>query len=310
MATLAVAVLISASFAFGKEKSGEKTADKTADKSSEKASEQTETYHDIIQKAQNLTLQRDRLQTSQVLLRAISRESKNTVGYREMTKALSELTSVFYTEKAQSVFVAGESLYEAKPREALDQFLEALRLEDGNVAILKTTARCELTLGECTKADTYVKSAEAMDPYSPEVRLLRLQVLDCSKAGDDVMAAKLDTVDDDLGTLAKFAHGIEIKNLVREKELKKAKAVLTTWETQMSDYPEIFYWKWELSRLAGSPERAPALRYSTLCQNLTLHKRKSYILDVDLCKGKDAVDAYLKESGLQQTAPTEDNSAD
>jgi hypothetical protein len=39
---------------------------------------------------------------------------------------------------------------------------------------------------------------------------------------------------------------------------------------------------------------------------MTPRKRKSYILDVDLCKGKNAVDTYLRESGLRSPERAEE----
>jgi hypothetical protein len=80
---------------------------------------------------------------------------------------------------------------------------------------------------------------------------------------------------------------------------------LQTWESQAPSYPELHYWKWQYGQLAGVPDRASAIKYLQLCQNLTPRKRKSYNLDVDLCKGKEAVDAFLKESGFVPSSPTE-----
>jgi hypothetical protein len=268
-----------------------------------KPSTTQENHRDLVQKAQNLTLQHDRLQASQVLIRGIQREPKGSVAHKELMKALDELTSVFYTERAQSAFVAGESLVEMKPREAIDSYLEALRQEDGNLAVLKAVARGYLTLGECDKADTHVRSAEGLNPFSPEVILLRVQTLGCSKNSDG-LEAKMSAAQTDLEPVLKYARGIEIKDLARRKEYKKAKALLASWETQSPGYPEVLFWKFELSRLGGGPvERTSAVQYSQACQNMTARARKSFNLDVELCKGKVAVDAYLRETGLKPAAP-------
>ena len=269
-----------------------------------------ESYRELILKAQNLTLQHDRLQTSQVLLRAIQRESRSSVAYKELTRALDELTSVFYTERAQSTFVAGESAMDARPKEALDSFQESLRIEDGNLTVLKSLARTYLVLGECDHAETHVKAAEALNPYSSEVVLLRLQVLDCSK-NSSALALKLASPEPELEAVIKFAHGIELRDLARRKEWKKARALIGAWETRAADYPEVYFWKWEISRQSGGPaDRGAAVKYVQLCQNLTARKRKSFNLDVDLCKGKEAADAYLKETALQPTSPAHQESRD
>lgn len=256
---------------------------------------QLESHQDLINKAQNLTLQRDRLQTSQVLTRAIQREPKNSVGYRELSKALSELTSVFYTERAQSAFIAGEANQLLKPKEAIDSFQEALRIEEGNVTVLKALARTHLVLGDCDKAEAVVKSAEALDPYSAEVILLRLQTLDCQKS-TAALQEMLFAPDVQLPAIETPLKGLQIRNLIQRKDLKKAKALQEKWALQAKDYPEVEYWKFELARLGGTTDRVAGERYVQLCQNLTPRKRKSFNLDVDLCKGKEAVEASLKES--------------
>lgn len=269
-----------------------------------KASTTQESYKDLIQKAQNLTLQHDRLQASQVLIRSIQREQKGSVAHKELMKTLEELTTVFYTERAQSTYVLGESLIETKPREAIDAYAEALRLEDGNVAALKALARAHLFLSECDKADGYVRSAEGLNPFSPEVILLRVQVLGCSKNSDG-LEAKMAAAQTDLEPLMKYARGVEIKDLARRKEYKRAKALLASWETLAPGYPEVLFWKFELSRLSSAPiERSAAVQYSQACQNMTARTRKSFNLDVELCKGKVAVDAFLRESGSKPTAPS------
>ena len=261
-----------------------------------------ETYRDLVTKAQNLTLQRDRLQTSQVLIRGLQRENKTSAAYRELSRALEDLTSVFYTEKAQGLFATGESQMESKPHDAIDQFQEALRIEDGNITILKAIARTHLRLAECSKADTAIKSAEGMNPYSSEIKLLRLQVLECQKSYD-LLALRLAAHDPDLESVEKFSRGLQVADLIRQKELKKAKMLLSNWETQMPDYPEVYYWKWQLAKETGDPERLAAVKYAQLCQNLTPRRRNNYILDVDLCKGKEVVDAYLRETGLPGSKP-------
>lgn len=253
-----------------------------------------ETYQDLIQKAQNLTLQQDRLQTTQVLIRGIQRETRGSPGYRELVRVLEDLASVFYTEKAQNLFATAEALVETKPREAVDAYAEAYKAEDKNLTILKAMTRLLLRLDECEKADVRVRLAEEIDPYSAEVRLLRMQTMSCQK-NYDALSARLFVHDPDLDTVERYLHGLQVADWLRHKEAKKAKAILSIWEVQSPDYPELYYWKWQAAKETATSDRLSAAKYSQLCQNLTARKRKSFSLDVDLCKGKDAVDAFLKE---------------
>lgn len=268
-----------------------------------------ETYRDLIQKARNLTLQRDRLQTSQVLIRGIARETKGSPAYRELVKELTQLSGVFYTEKAQSLHSMGESTVSTTPSEALEPFRQALREEDGNVTVLISLSRTHLVLGECDKAEAYIKTAQSLNPYSPEVILIQLQTLDCQKNFSGIEKI-LREKDKDIESIKPYLHSIHIKEAIRKNNLKKAKSLITAWELEATDYPEVYFWKWELSRLSGSGDRAAAVKYSNLCQNMTLRRRKSFIFDVHLCKGKEAADEWLRESGGQATTRTGNRSND
>jgi hypothetical protein len=134
------------------------------------AAGKVESYKDLISKARHLTFQRDRLQASQVLLRGIQRESKNSPAQKELIAALEELSGVFYTEKAQSLFLLADAMEGEKLREAVEKLNEALRLEEGNLSILKALGRVHLRLGECSTASKPISEGMAINPYSSEFR--------------------------------------------------------------------------------------------------------------------------------------------
>ena len=262
-----------------------------------------ETYKDLIEKAQNLTLQRDRLQASQVLIRGI--------------------------QKAHGLYFSAQSMSATKPKEAVEMFTEALRLEDSNLSLLKGVARSQLVLLECSKAESVTTQAEGIDPYSPEVKLLRLQVLECQKAFA-ALGELLSNEAEDVEPLQKFTRALEIESAQHDGadeasfDSKKVKALLTAWETKDPEYPELYYWKWKYYQSLAN-ERDPqltvksmpssedaahsaALKYLQLCQNLSARKRRSFDLDVKLCRGSDEVDLFLKSSG-QRPSPVPNASA-
>lgn len=261
-----------------------------------------ESYKDLISKARHLTLQRDRLQATQVLNRGILREPKNSTAHKEMVAALDELSGAFYTEKAQSLFLLADGLEYEKPKESIEKLNEALRLEEGNFSILKALGRSHLRLGECSAASKSIAAAKDLNAYSPEIRLLSLQLADCEKNYEQLnvlLSAKADESDQ----TERFTKGIRIRELQRKNDLKGAKALLSAWEAAHPDYPEVYYWKWALSGNSPS-DRATAQKYMNLCQNLTPRKKKSYNLDLELCKSVEKVEEALK------TAATEGESDD
>lgn len=257
-----------------------------------------ENFQDLIHKARNLTLQQDRLQASQVLLRGLSRESRGSTAYRELLRTLENLSTVFYTEKAQSLFAAAEAIVDSRPKEALEAYLEAYKVEERNVSILTGLARAYLKTDDCDRADARVKSAEEINPYASDVRLLRLQVLGCQK-NFELLAGKLNQKDLDLESNERFVRSIQIQEALSRKDFKKVKMILTQWETSAGDYPEVYFWKWKVSRDGETQDRSAANKYVQLCQALTPRKKRTFAPDVDLCKGKEAVEAFLRETETQ-----------
>lgn len=255
-----------------------------------------ESYRDLITKARNLILQRDRAQASQVLQLALKRETRGSGPHRELVRTLDELMGMFLTEKGQHLFSLADAAVETKPREAIESYQAALRAEDGNTAVLVALARAYLLVGECDRADPMVKQAERVHPFSVEIRLLRLQVAECRNHPEQT-AELLALTDVDLAPVETFVRGLQIKDVLRRNEVKKARTLLQSWEQAHPDYPEVFYWKWKMSMDQPDADRAAALKYVLLCQNLTPRKKKSFMLDLDLCKGKEKVESYLKDLG-------------
>jgi len=265
----------------------------------------TETYRDLIAKARNLTLQRDRSQASQILLRVIKKESKSSTAYKESARALDELMRVFYTEKGQILFSQGEALYATKPREALESFQAALRIDNGNLSILAAIARSQLMLEDCGGADTTVQQMEVLNPISAETKLLKVQTLICAQKLD-LASEILVAPDQEWQPLEKFVRGLQIQSYLRKKDLKRAKSTIVTWQAQAAEYPEVFYWKWKMSLEGGTPDRAAALKYAQLCQNLSVRKKQMYVYDLSLCRGREEVEEFLRgpetASNLRESA--------
>ena len=251
-----------------------------------------------IARARGLALQKDRARSCALIINAIAKEPKGSQGHRDLTRALDELSEVFYSEQGQGAWSLAESLVETKPREAVDAYQASLRAEDGNVASLKGLARAQLVLGDCDRADASIKQAETLNPNSAEIRLLRMQMFECRKSFEAVDAL-LSARDFDLDGMEKYTKSLQAAQLLRKKDGKKMKSFLTQWEASAPEDPEVYYWKWKVADEGVQSGRLAAVRYSQACQNLSPRKRKAFRFNIDLCKGKDIVDAYLKSAGLQ-----------
>ena len=254
---------------------------------------QKESYRELISKSQNLSLQHDRLQACQVLIRAIQKEPRTSMSYRELKNTLESLSGMFYTDQAQATYAQGESLLDAKPKEAIEKYQEALKLEEGNMTLLKALARAQLRIDDCRAADRTLQLAESFDSISAEYYLLKLQALKCHK--DDVaIVDALETGDSNLEGVEKYLKVFNLEQSFSKKDYKKAKQQLSSWEQVMPDYPEIYFWRWQISLAQLTPEKAMGQKYVQLCKALSPRKRKSYNLDVDLCKSVEDVESKLK----------------
>jgi len=260
---------------------------------------QKESYKELISKSQNLSLQHDRLQACQILIRALQKESKNSTPYRELKASLEDLSSVFYTDQAQAIYSQGEALVDTKAREAIDKFQEALKLEEGNMSIIKALARAQLKVDDCGAAAATLKMAESYDSIEGEYQLLRLQSLKCQKDYDAIMEV-FNPKDGEVSRNADF-DGVErftkvflVDEAYRKKDMKKAHQILSDWEAQAADYPEVYFWRWKLALAQNGVDRASAQKYIQLCKGLTVRKRKLFNLDVELCKNTEEVEAKLK----------------
>ncbi len=256
-------------------------------------SNQKESYKELISKSQNLSLQHDRLQACQVLIRALQKEAKSTPGYLELKASLESLSTLFYTDQAQAIFSQGESLFDTKTKDAIEKYQEALKLEEGNVAILRALARAQLRTDDCRGAESTIKSAETYDSGSAEIYLLKLQSYQCRK--DELsLGGAIESRMSEHENVEKYLKVFSVEANFLKKDFKKAKSLLNAWEAQSPDYPEVHFWKWKISSAQGASDKASGQKYLQLCKAMTPRKRKMFNLDVDLCKAIDEVDAKLK----------------
>lgn len=246
-----------------------------------------ETYKEIIQKAQALSLQQEREQAAQVLKRAIENETAKKAE-QELLKTLFELTTLFYTEKGQSIFEYGRSLFRSSPQEALQKFQEALKLEPSNVSILSEIAKLELFTGKCGDATTTVQKALAQNPYSSDLNLLLAQSLSCSQKNEEALMA-LKKVDQSVFSFITLAQIYFVKN-----EIKQAESHLNLAKVADPKFPEIYYWEMQIRKKNNLDITEQAQFYVKLCKNLQLKDIVKYHSEPRTCIEAKNVEADFK----------------
>jgi hypothetical protein len=238
--------------------------------------------------------------------------SKTNEVSRELTQAWLEIAEVFLTDKGQSQFSMAESIWLAKPKDALDVLTPLMKTEDANLQVSRLGARSALRVSDCVRADAFIQQAELVFPIGSDVKLLRQQAQDCLNGLNPSAPALKLSPDAEVGEIDGALRLLSVKDAVRRKDVKSARAFLNSWETSKSanatDNPEFWYWKWRVSVAAaavesasnsnyeGSRDRTAARKYLRLCSEMTPRRRKNFAVYPELCLATESVESDLKSS--------------
>lgn len=257
----------------------------------------TKSVGEAIQAAREKILAGKRLQAIEILRSAYRDTSPKQ--QKEVVKAWDEIAQLFLSDRGQNQYSLAESMWLTKPKEAIDALTAVGKTEDGNILIAILGARSALRLRDCSAAEVFVRESETVHPFSAEVRLLRLQLLDCQN-GTNVSAPPLKIVaetkaDETWTGVDSAVRLLVVKDAFRRRDFKTAHAALTAWEIQAGEDPEVWYWKWSLSP-PKSRDLAAARKYLRTCADLTPRRRKNYAMHPELCLATETVESELKSS--------------
>jgi tetratricopeptide (TPR) repeat protein len=257
-----------------------------------------ETYKDIISKAKNLSLQKDRLQATKILIRAAQKERGSAK--KELIQTLQELSELFYTEKGQQLFELGQSLKFTALSTSIERYQEALQLEPSNVEVLRALTRAHLTLGACERSLEFSQMLLDSNPFDEEHTLLRLQSIFC---GNQVAATKetLETADVKRVELKIYFDMMRAQALITEEKLTSAEQLLEKIVLQDKAYPESFLLLANLKKRQKKDFLEPAKKYLDLCKGLNPQTRTKYRFEPRLCTEEKKVEAEVEESETKRT---------
>jgi hypothetical protein len=258
-------------------------------------SAKTETYKDIIEKSYSLSLQKNRAQAVQVLVSAIRRESKKSQAVKELMQALEEVSTVFYSEKAQQQFELALSLRMSEPQTALGKLSDAAALEPENLSIALAQMRLQISLGDCASALQQAQKIHETNPYSDAVALAYSQAAVCTGQFDSYLQMR-NTSDVKKPTMVSFWTTAEIEYLFKTGNFQKAKELAQQLSRTDSKYPEAYYWSWKTDNELKLKADKIARKYVSICKTITSKELRNYFIEPNLCKRTADVEAYLKKS--------------
>ncbi|MEQ1876761.1 MAG: hypothetical protein ABL958_08945 [Bdellovibrionia bacterium] len=253
-----------------------------------------ETYKDLIAVAQNQSLQKDRLLATQTLVRALKKE-KSLVARRELLSALNDLSEIFYSDKTQQLFELGESLRFDSPQGALERYNEALKLEPGNVSVLKGIGRAQLTLGTCERVIEVTQQALDIHPFSDDLQLLRAQALSCLVRTKDSRGV-IEKIDVRKSPLKFYFEIVKVQNLVFEDKFGLAEEEIKKLIDTDPKFPEAYYWMAQVKTRQKTDALEWNQKYVRLCQAITPAQRRKYGPEPRLCSERRNVEQALEQA--------------
>lgn len=252
----------------------------------------SETYKDIIEKAYNLSLQKDRAQALNILAASISKETRPQA-ISDLKRAVDEISHIFFSDKAQQLYESGVSLRRNELSQSFDKLTEASRIEPDNFLVIYELARVMIARGDCKNAQELVQKHLQLIKFDEGLKLTLAQAYACQGKWTDYQRS----YDANLikkSPLAKFWLVLEIERNMSSKSLPKTQESITNLKKLDDKYPELFYWTWRLDQSQKKINVEDAQKYVMSCKNISANQYRQYMIDPMLCRRVSDVESELK----------------
>jgi thioredoxin-like negative regulator of GroEL len=257
------------------------------------AAQSAETFKDLIDKAYNLSLQQDRSQAISILVNGIKKESKKGQVPKELLQTLEEVSSIFYSDKAQQLFETGISLKTSDPQTAASKLNEALRSEPENLAVQSELIRLQLYSSDCAGAQKQIKKIQEANPYNEALKLHLGQTFICM--GSFELFDQLYVLEGKKSQYQCFWGVAEAEKLFKKAEYTKAYEKLKNLETYCKQFPERSYWLWKIESELKYNNETTGQNYVSACKKLSIKQSREFAMDPNLCRRLVEVESVIKK---------------
>jgi hypothetical protein len=249
-----------------------------------------------IEQAQALALKKNRQEACAVLQRALVNTPTALKSRAKLSESLTQIATVFFTDKGQKNFESGQAILWDNPDMALTQFRQALELEDNNILLLGGVARVQLLKFDCEGALTSAQAARKINPYDAESAVLEVRAHVCAQK-PELAREKMKQLPPLDKWQASYIQYLNAQEAYAQKSARKSFEAAQKVSEEQPGFPEPYF----LMAKAGvelNREVEPFLqKYVSLCKAVTLRERKRYSLEPRLCANlKEAEDELAKKS--------------
>jgi hypothetical protein len=259
-----------------------------------KAAGRTETDKDLIEKAYNLSLQKDRTQAVGLLVTVIKREGKKGNAAKDLVSALTQVATVFYSDKAQQLYELGISLKTTDPALALAKLQEADRLEPENLSITLELARIAITQNDCDGALGRLKKIKDEVELLDEARLVQAQAQLCLGELQDFQLSRAN-MDVKKSPLSLYWQMADVVSAFKSENFLKARELARAVEAADHAFPEPHYWEWRADQELKLKAEHAAQKYLSACKALSPRQTREYLKEPLLCHRTTEVETFLKK---------------
>ncbi len=249
-----------------------------------------------IEQAQSLALKKNRQEAALLLVKAIESSSPFGKTRAKQIDALNGIAEVFFTDKGQKLYEAGQSTMFENPDVALTQYRAALEFEDGNILILENIARIQIGKADCDGALVTVKKARTLNPFLAEPAVLELRALICQKSFE-AFREKLKLLPALVKNQESIVQYLIAQDFIQQKMWRKANDILTRVSEEQPRFPEAYYLLTKTATALDREADNSAQKYVSLCKGLTIRDRKQFSLEPRLCvNAKEVEDDLAKKT--------------
>jgi hypothetical protein len=271
------------------------------------AAAKSESYKDIITKAQNLVLQKERSQAIDLLFQSLKQESLKGTAFREIKKNMASIARAFMFEKAQQAYELAISMRRQDAAQAYKTIKDGLNYEPDNLNLLLILARTEVTKNECLAARETFNRIKKSLWVDEEVQLLQAQILFCGKESNEIQSSV--TLDLTVSEWQRpqgqsFNHGLywdflELKKYeILKNDIKLQEKAKSLESSVVKNHPDLFYWKWRASSRTDIRKNQLGQKYILSCQGLSQRQNREYLIDPFLCQRVSDVEREIKKQGV------------
>jgi hypothetical protein len=258
------------------------------------ALKKSESAADIIEKAQNLSLQKERSQAVLILVNATKREiKKNPQAAKELIVALDKISSVFYSDKAQQLFELSLSLKNSDINLAINRLQEAQKMEPENLSILLEIGRNLIIKNECDQAVDHFTKYKEINPFSEDVELAFAQALVCAGKFETYRSIR-QKAEDKKGVNFIYWGTVDAEYHFKSSQNVRAKDICRSILLRNPHYPEPYFCLW---RVENNEEMAS--KYLNLCKGISVKSQREFIKDPQLCRRVSEVEVFIKKFNNQ-----------